>query len=156
MGQQWQLPRPIARLHRSHWLRCSLRSSSSSCFQVLEMMILITHQSRGTALLLSWNECLQNYDYPQRFFCPQPYTTSKRARGVNSRAHSSTCFLWRRGNYQQQDQPWSAHSSLGSVHLLVFFWLPVWVSSSCCYLGEHPLHCQVFLQIINFKSSTTS
>ena len=155
MGQQWQLPRPIARLHRSHWLRCSLRSSSSSCFQVLEMMILITHQSRGTALLLSWNECLQNYDYPQRFFCPQPDTTSKRARGVNSRAHSSTCFLWRRGNYQHQDQSWNAHSSLGSVHLLDVFWLPVWVSSSCWYLGEYSLHCQVG-PTIKIKSSTTS
>ena len=95
------------------------------------------------ALLLSWDECLQNYDYPQRFFCPQPHTTSKRAKGVNSRAHSSTCFLRWRGNYQQQDQPWNAYSSLGSVHLLVFLWLPVWVSSSCCYLGEHSLHCQV-------------
>ena len=155
MGQQWQLPRPIARLHRSYWLRCSLRSSSSSCLQVLEMMISITHQSRGTALLLSWDECLQNYDYPPSSFCPQPDTTSKRARGVNSRAHSSTCFLWRRGNYQQQHQSWSAHSSSGSVHLLVFFWLPVRVSSSCCYLGEHSLHCQVSPSI-KFKSSTTS
>ena len=64
------------------------------------------------ALLLSWDECLQNCDYPQRFFCPQPHTTSKRTRGVNSWAHSSTCLLRRRGNYQQQDQPWYTHSSL--------------------------------------------
>ena len=155
MGQQWQLWRPIARLHRSHWLCCSLCSSSSSCFQVLEMMISITHQEGdGLVVVLRW--MFAELWLSSKIICPQPDTTSKRARGVNSRAHSSTCFLRWRGNYQQQDQPWYTHSPLGSVHLLVFYWLPVWVSSSCCYLGEHSLHRQVFPLAIKFKSSTTS